>query len=82
MLHVHAMLRHFVGAKKNHRDVPAVTFPQDNILVDIHLAKSLAELAKKRRNRGLGLFAQMTAWPRVQRHVAWTGGNQACVLSV
>jgi hypothetical protein len=76
------MLRHFVGAKKNHRHVPAVTFPQDSIIVDIHLAESRAVLAKKRRNRRLGLFAQMTAWPSVQRHVAWTGGSQARVLSV
>ena len=76
------MLRHFVGAKKNHRHVPAVTFPQDIIVVDIHLAESRAELAKKRRNCRLGLFAKMTAWPRVQRHVAWTGCGKARVLSV
>ena len=80
MLHVDAMFRHFPSAKKNHRYLPAIALPQDSIVVDVHFAKSRAELIHKRRDRRLGLFAKMTAWPRVKRHVAWTGCSEARVL--
>ncbi len=82
LLHVDAMLGYLACPKKNHRHVPAITLPQNRILVDVHFAQRSAALTKKRRNRGLGFLAQMATRSRVKRHFAWTRGSQARVLSM
>jgi len=82
LLHVDAMLGYLACPKKNHRHVPAITLPQNRILVNVHFKKGSAELAKQRRNRNFSFLAQMATRSRVKRHFARTRGSQARVFSV
>jgi len=82
LLDVHAMLCHFTRAKKNHRHVQPIAFSQDRIGVNIHFAETRSKLEQKRRNRRLGVVAEMTTRARIKRHFARPGGSQARVLSV
>ena len=82
LLHVDVMLGYLACPKKNHRHVPAMAFPQNRILINVDFAERSAELAKQRRNCGLGFFAQMASRSRVKRHFARTRGSQAFVFGM
>ena len=82
LLHVDAILSYLACPKKNHRHVPAIAFSQNRILVNVYFAKRSVELAKQRRNRGLGFLAQMASRSRVKRHFARTRGSQARVFGM
>ena len=82
LLDVHAMLCHFTRAKKNHRHVPPIAFPQHQIAINIYFSESCAKLAQQRHNRGFRFLAEMTTWARVKRHFTRAGGSQTRVFGM
>ena len=64
------MLRGFAGANKNHRDVRAISLPQDFVLIDVHLAQRGAEFAEQRLDQRFRFLAEVATGTRVQRNCA------------
>ncbi len=67
---IHAMLRRFVLADEDHRDVPRVAILQNGILINVHFAQDNTEFAQNRRDSRFRLVAKMATGTRVKCDVA------------
>lgn len=76
------MLRRFLLADEDHRNIPAVALLQDRIGIYIHFAEDCTEFAQERRNGGLGFVAKMASRTGIERHVTRTGSSKAFVFGM
>jgi len=74
------MLCGLAAPDKNHRQVQAIPFAKNGILVHVDLAKDSPEFAQKGGNRGLGFVAEVTTGPRIERHISRGGMRQALIF--
>src|SRR6266404_2481960 len=74
------MLRGFVLPNENYRNIPAVAFLQNGILIHVHFAKHRGKVAQYRRDRGLRFVAKMATWARVQRNVLQPAPRQSQIF--
>jgi len=80
LLEIHAVLRRFPLANKNHRNIPTVALLEDRIGINIDFAKDGAEFSQERRDGRLGFVAEVASWTRIESDVAGTGSGKACVF--
>jgi len=62
---IDAVLRGFVSADENNRNIPAIFLGQFGIQIDIHLAQMGVEFAEQWSDGGFGLVAEVATGPRV-----------------
>ena len=74
---IDAVLRGFVSADENNRNIPAIFLGQFGIQIDIHLAQWSVEFAEQWSNGGFGVVAQVAAGPRVQRNLQWGSASES-----
>jgi len=75
LFHINTMLGSFTSAYKDHGNIPAVTFFENLIFINIYFTERGAEFAHKWRDGRFGVFAKMAARPRVKSHLARTCGG-------
>ncbi len=74
------MLRRFVLADEDHRDVPPVAILQNGILINVHFAQDKTEFAQNRRDGRFRLVAKMATGTRVKCDVAGPATGQSRVF--
>ncbi len=82
LLQIHAMLRRFPLADKDHRNIPAVALLQCRIGIYIDFPEDGAEFSQERRDGRLGLVAEVASGTRVESNVAGPGSSKAGVFGM
>ena len=77
---IDAVLSGFSRAQENNRDVAVVAGAEIRIFVDVDFREARFELFQEGSDLRLGLFAEMAAGARVNRHIARRGELQAAVF--
>ena len=77
---IHAMLRRFVLADEDHRDVPPAAILQNRILINVHFSQDKTEFAQNRRDGRFRLVAKMATGTRVKCDVAGPATGQSRVF--
>jgi hypothetical protein len=76
------VLRRFLLADENHRNVPTVALLYDRIGIYIHFAQGSAEFTQERRNGGFRFVAEVASGSRVESYVAGSGRSKAGVFGM
>lgn len=63
---IDTVLRGFVSADEDHRNVPAIFLGEFGIQINVHLAQWGAEFAEQWSDGGFGVVAEVAAGPRVE----------------
>jgi hypothetical protein len=82
LLEIHAVLRRFPLANKDHRNIPAIALLQDKIGIYIDFPEDSAEFSQERRDGRLGFVAKVASGARVESDVTGSGSGKAGVFGM
>ena len=77
---IDAMLRRFVLADENYRDIPSIALLEKRIFVDVDLVQSGPEFAQQGCDGGFGFLTKVTSGTRIQSDVARAAGLEPNVF--
>ncbi len=69
------MLRGFLRADEEHRNIPTVALPKDRIVIYVDLSQNSAEFSQEGRDGSLSFVAKVTARTSVERDVEWAASG-------